>query len=128
MLRGSCTDMRHPFISLYEMQPFTWPYIVQQTSNIISCGEVNLQCLKQIKPFVLYILCCGPSETRASLWSLLIGKLSNANSSEILDWLLESLLWQNQVQQSFQLLLMHNYFKYVFILLRVLIWPEATFS
>lgn len=100
MLRGSCTDMRHPFISLFEMQPFTWPYLMQQTSNIISCGEVDLQSLKQIKPFVIYILCCGPCETRGSLWSLLIGKLSNAYSSEILDWLLESLLWQNQVKKN----------------------------
>ena len=96
MLRGSYQGVRHPFISLYEMQPDSWPYIIQQTSNIISSGMFEVQALKEIKPFVIYILCYGMHETRTSLLSILMGKLNSVKNPLIIDWLLEALLWQHQ--------------------------------
>ena len=96
MLRGSYQGVRHTFISLYEMQPDSWPYIIQQTSNIISSGMFEVQALKEIKPFVIYILCYGMHETRTSLLSILMGKLNSVKNPLIIDWLLEALLWQHQ--------------------------------
>jgi hypothetical protein len=96
MLRGSFQGGRHPFISLYEMQPDSWPYIIQQTSNIISSGMFEVQALKEIKPFVIYILCYGLNETRISLLSILMGKLHSVKNPLIIDWLLETLLWHHQ--------------------------------
>jgi hypothetical protein len=96
MLRGSYQGGRHPFISLYEMQPDSWPYIIQQTSNIISTGMFEVQALKEIKPFVIYTLCYGLYETRTSLLSILMGKLHSVKNPLIIDWLLETLLWQHQ--------------------------------
>lgn len=95
MLRGSYQGSRHPFISLYEMQPDSWPYIFQQTSSIISSGIFEVQALKDIKPFVIYILCYGLYETQISLLCLLMGKLHSEGNSMLIDWLLEALLWHN---------------------------------
>uniref|UniRef100_A0A0P5JGL1 RE24967p n=1 Tax=Daphnia magna TaxID=35525 RepID=A0A0P5JGL1_9CRUS len=96
MLRGSYRGGRHPFISLYEMQPDSWPYIMQQISNIISCGMFEVQALKEIKPFVIYILCHGRYEARTSLLCTLVGKLHVGKNPLIIDWLLETLVWQHQ--------------------------------
>ena len=76
---------------------------MQQTSNIISNGPIDHQALKQIQPFILYGLCYGSNEAKKSLWSMLLGKLSNGPSQQIvLDWALESLLWQSQVSNAFR--------------------------
>lgn len=100
MLRGSYQGSRHPFISLYEMQPESWPYILQQTSSIISSGIFEVQALKDIKPFVIYILCYGLYETQISLLCLLMEKLHSEESSIklLIGWLLEALLWQHTQQ------------------------------
>lgn len=101
MLRGPSLGGRHPFISLYELQADSWPYIAQQTSNIISSGVFEVQALKDIKPFVIYILCYGSYETQISLLCLLMEKLYNEKSScqILIDWLLEALSW-NHIQVS----------------------------
>ena len=104
MLRGSYKGNRHPFISFYEMQPESWPYILQQTSSIISCGIFEVQALQEIKPFVIYILCHGLYETRISLLCLLMEKLHSTQNPLIVEWFLESLLWQHpQVSNNLQL-------------------------
>lgn len=103
MLRGQHESARHPFISLYEMQPETWPFIMQQSSSIISNGGINLQALKQIQPFIIYSLCYGSCDVQISLWNLLMGKLSITSSNQltvVLEWMLESLLWQKKVGQN----------------------------
>ena len=104
MLRGSYKGNRHPFISFYEMQPESWPYILQQTSSIISCGIFEVQALQEIKPFVIYILCHGLYETRISLLCLLMEKLHSTQNPLIVEWFLEALLWQHpQVSNNLQL-------------------------
>jgi hypothetical protein len=110
MLRGSFQGGRHPFISLYEMQPDSWPYIIQQTSNIISSGMFEVQALKEIKPFVIYILCYGLNETRFSLLSILMGKLHSVKNPLIIDWLLETLLWHHQQVATHLAFKSHYYF------------------
>ncbi len=100
MVRGSYQGNRHPFISLYEMQPETWPFILQQTSSIISCGIFEVQALKEIKPFVIYTLCYGLYETRTSLLCLLMEKLHSKRNPLIIDWFLEALVWHPQVCSS----------------------------
>lgn len=110
MLRGSFQGGRHPFISLYEMQPDSWPYIIQQTSNIISSGMFEVQALKEIKPFVIYILCYGLNETRISLLSILMGKLHSVKNPLIIDWLLETLLWHHQQVATHLAFKSHYYF------------------
>jgi hypothetical protein len=56
----------------------------------------EVQALKEIKPFVIYILCYGLNETRISLLSILMGKLHSVKNPLIIDWLLETLLWHHQ--------------------------------
>jgi hypothetical protein len=111
MLRGSFQGGRHPFISLYEMQPDSWPYIIQQTSNIISSGMFEVQALKEIKPFVIYILCYGLNETRISLLSILMGKLHSVKNPLIIDWLLETLLWHHQQVATHLAFKSHYYYR-----------------
>lgn len=58
--------------------------------------RIEVQALKEIKPFVIYILCYGLNETRISLLSILMGKLHSVKNPLIIDWLLETLLWHHQ--------------------------------
>ncbi len=106
MLRGSCKDIRHPFISLFEMQQDTWPFIFQEISTIVSNSSLDLQALNQIKPFVIYGLCYGSIESRSSLWNMLQGKLYHEDSRPIVCWILESFFWQQQVCNLFN----HSYY------------------
>lgn len=97
MLRGSYKGLRHPFITLYEMQADSWPYILQHTSSILSSGVFEVQALKDIKSFVIFILCYGAYETQIMMLCLLMEKLHiEKNSSQsLVDWLLEALSWHH---------------------------------
>ena len=122
MLRGSYQGGRHPFIALYEMQPESWPFILQQTNNIISCGVFEVQALKEMKPFVIYALSYGLCQIRLSLLSLILEKLHSGECPVLEDWILESLVWQNlQVLLCFQMKgFSVHFFKKPFSLHRIL--------
>ena len=85
---------RHPFITLLEMRPETWPYIYQQMSSLLSYPAFSECNIHQMKPFVIHVLCHGDSETRLGLWSLLMTKLNYLKSTLLANLLLESLVWQ----------------------------------
>ena len=86
---------------MLEMEPKTWPHILQQMSMLVSCRSFDQQVLKQFKSFIIYALCYGSPEVRLSLWNLLIGKLNNVRNQLIIDWLMESLLWQQVINVTF---------------------------
>jgi hypothetical protein len=93
-LRHGARVNRHPYITLFEMQSDTWPYISQQLSSLIRSKSFDND--NEITLLALYILCCGYQESRSSLWGMLLGELNNSKEKVIGNILLESLVW-NQV-------------------------------
>lgn len=79
------------------MEQNTLPFILQQISSIIANSSLDIQALKQIKPFVTYGLCYGSIESKSSLWNILQGKLYHEENESIVCWILESFFWQQQV-------------------------------
>ena len=110
LVRGkSCPASRHhPFITLVEMEPKTWPHIMQQMSLLMSCGSFSQQILKQFQTFVIYTLCHGSPEVRSCIMNLLVGKLNNARNQLIIDWLMESLLWHQVLLITIHLISFNN--------------------
>ena len=93
-LRHGARVNRHPYITLFEMQSDTWPYISQQLNCLIRSKSFDND--NEITLLALYILCCGYQESRSSLLGMLLGELNNSKERVIGNILLESLVW-NQV-------------------------------
>lgn len=98
VLQGSYTGntgKKQPFIALLDIAPDAWPYVLHHTSHLLSYSYGLIW--EGTKLFYLYSLCVAPLQLRTALWSQLYGELCKTKKSEILELLLEALVWQNQV-------------------------------
>lgn len=103
VLQGSYTGKRQPLIALIEIVPDVWPYILHYTNHLLACSNINRLIWEDIKIFYFYCLRMAPLQIRTVLWSQLYGELFKMKKPEILHLLLESLIWQNNVNYFFTL-------------------------